>query len=176
MALRKALSYSHHKKMAYTRKSTVRSKNYIKAVPGKKVTKYIMGDLKKFETGKYPFKIIISTLQEVFIRDSAIEASRQFIHRNLDEAFKGNYYLQVHAHPHHVFRENKMLTGAGADRMQTGMSMSFGVPVGIAAHLKTNMPIFTVAVPDKNNIAFVRKVLKSTRAKLPCRTKILANA
>ncbi len=176
MALRKASSYSKHYKMAYTRRSTVRSKNYIKAIPGNKITKYIMGDLKKFSENKFPFVIDLITCEPIHIRDNAIEAARQYIHRQLDDTFKRNYYLSLRIYPHTVLRENKMLTGAGADRMQTGMTLSFGAPVGIAANVKENGKIFTIAVMTKENVSFVRKVLKSCRAKLPCTTKIVVSS
>lgn len=175
MPLRKAASYSKHYKMSYTRRSTVKSKNYVKAIPGSKVTKHMMGDIKKYNEGKFPYLIRLITCEPVHIRDNAIESARQYIHRNLDEIFKGNYYLALGIYPHTVLRENKMLTGAGADRMQTGMTLSFGVPVGIAAYVKANEDIFTIAVANKNDIAVARKILKSTRAKLPCSTKILAS-
>lgn len=176
MALRKASSYSKHYKKAYTRRSTVRSKNYIKAIPSSKVTKYMMGDIRKFNEGKFPYEIHMLSCEPIHIRDSAIEAARQFIHRNLDEQYKGNYYYALTLYPHVVLRENKMLTGAGADRMQTGMTLSFGVPVGIAAVVKENGNIFTVGVANKNDIPFVRKILKSVRAKLPCATKIVVTS
>ncbi|MHA2113057.1 MAG: hypothetical protein ACW98W_16390 [Candidatus Hodarchaeales archaeon] len=32
-----------------------------------------------------------------------------------------NYHYRVCVYPHHRIRENKMMTGAGADRIQNGM-------------------------------------------------------
>ena len=76
--------------------------------------------------------------------------------------------------PHHIQRENKMLTGAGADRMQTGMQLSFGKPAGKAAILKPNSGIFLIAVADKKAEEFARKVLKQVNPKLPCKIRILS--
>ncbi len=174
MALRKASSYSKHRKMAYTRRSNVRGKNYVKAIPASHITKYLMGDIRKFNEGKFPFIVDLISKEDIMIRDNAVEAARQHVHRELDNTFKGDYYFALPLYPHHVLRENKMLTGAGADRMQTGMTLSFGVPVGIAAHIRANHNIFTVAVQNKRDIAIVREILKECRAKLPCATKILA--
>ena len=61
-----------------------------------------------------------------------------------------NYHLQIRIYPHHVLRENKMLTGAGADRMQTGMQRAFGKAIGSAAQVKIGQAIFTVQVDDKD--------------------------
>ena len=41
--------------------------------------------------------------------------------------------MRVRAHPYHVTRINKMLSCAGADRLQTGMRHAFGKPNGLVA-------------------------------------------
>ena len=41
-------------------------------------------------------------------------------------AGKEAFHLRVRAHPYHVVRINKMLSCAGADRLQTGMRGAFG--------------------------------------------------
>ncbi len=174
MPLRKASSYSKHQKMSYTRKSSVKSKNYVKAVPASHITKYQMGDIRKFNEGKFPFIVELLSKEDIHIRDNAIEAARQHVHRELDNTFKGNYYFGLMVYPHHVLRENKMLTGAGADRMQTGMTLSFGVPIGIAAHIGAGHTIFQVAVQNQKDTVIVREILKKCRAKLACATKIAA--
>lgn len=174
MALRKASAYSKRGKVAFTRKSNVKSKSYVKAIPACKIVKFSMGDLKKFNRNGFNYIIELKTNQDVNMRDNAIEAARQLIHRHLEENFKGNYAFFVSCYPHHVIRENKMLTGAGADRMQTGMSQSFGVVTGIAARLKAGEKIFTIAVDNEKEVSFARNILKKARAKLPCKTSIIA--
>ena len=76
--------------------------------------------------------------------------------------------------PHHIQRENKMLTGAGADRMQTGMQLSFGKPMGKAAILKKNGRIFVIAVQNEKAVQSARKLINQVKSKLPCRTKIIS--
>ncbi|MFH0831439.1 MAG: 50S ribosomal protein L16 [archaeon] len=174
MALRKAAAYSKFYKRAYTRRSTVRNKNYIKTTPDSKVTKFIMGDVHKFENGKFPYVITLVCCEKmVFIRDNAIEAARQFVHRQLEKNFKENFYFSLNVYPHQVLRENKMLTGAGADRMQTGMTLSFGVPVGIAARVHEHGKIFTVAVSDENSARISRDILNKVKAKMPGHKKVV---
>jgi large subunit ribosomal protein L10e len=46
--------------------------------------------------------------------------------------------------PHHVLRENKQATGAGADRVSEGMRLAFGKAVGTAARVDPNQKIMTV--------------------------------
>ena len=79
--------------------------------------------------------------------------------------------MQVRSYPHHVLRENKMITGAGADRMQTGMQRSFGRAMGLAAQLKVGTPIFCVYC-NKEGIPSARKALLSANPKLPGRSAV----
>lgn len=165
MALRKGHCYTPVKR-SYTRKSKVRSKSYIKTIPPLKIAKFTMGDASGFDQGKYAWTVMLIMNEPVQIRDNAIESARQWAHRALEEKLKGNYYFTVSAYPHHILRENKMLTGAGADRMQTGMQLSFGKPVGRAAQINKGKAIFTVAC-HKEAVPFVRETLSNIRTKLP---------
>ncbi|UZE94065.1 MAG: 50S ribosomal protein L16 [Candidatus Pacearchaeota archaeon] len=171
MGLRKGRCYNKINKRPYTRKSKVKSKSYLKTIPAMKIAKFVMGDIKGFFKKKYLFNISLITLEPVQIRDNAIEASRQMIHRHLEKKLKGSYYFSVSAYPHHVLRENKMLTGAGADRMQTGMQLSFGKPVGIAARIKAGGKIFTIAC-DKEMLPTVRTIFSKVRPKIPGKKSI----
>ncbi|EFJ05197.1 hypothetical protein SELMODRAFT_137460, partial [Selaginella moellendorffii] len=50
-------------------------------------------------------------------------------------AGKDAFHLRVRVHPFHVLRINKMLSCAGADRLQTGMRGAFGNPQGTCARV-----------------------------------------
>lgn len=165
MPLRKGHCYTPIKR-SYTRKSKVRSKSYIKAMPPSKLVKFVMGDSQGYFAKKFPFIIALVADQEIQFRDNAIESARQLLHRQLEEKLRGNYYFIVSIYPHHVLRENKMLTQAGADRMQTGMAHSFGKPMGLAAQLKANGRIFTIACM-KEAVPVIRELLNGIRSKLP---------
>merc|ERR1712065_74984 len=39
---------------------------------------------------------------------------------------KESFHMRIRVHPYHVLRINKMLSCAGADRLQTGMRHAFG--------------------------------------------------
>lgn len=173
MALRKATAYSKKFRKAYTRKSSVKGKSFIKTIPQGKIVKFSMGDVRKFKAGKFNYLIYLISSDNVLIRDNAIEAARLLILRHLEEHFKGGFFFSVSKYPHHILRENKMLTGAGADRMQTGMSQSFGSTIGIAARVKKNDKIFTIAVNSLKDANLVRKILKKAAPKLPCKCSIV---
>jgi large subunit ribosomal protein L10e len=167
MGLRKAGAYSKRYARPFTRKSKVKQKNYIKVVPNTKVVKLRMGDITGFDSGKYPIVLDICSKQKVQLRDNAIESVRQYLHRFLVEGIGKDFYLEVKVYPHHILRENRMLTGAGADRMQTGMAQSFGASMGRAALVKAGQPIMTVAILNQKHEQLARKLIASCRAKLP---------
>src|SRR3990167_10306016 len=113
-------------KRAYTRKSRFKVKGYIKAVPTNKLVKFNFGDNKRI----FPHKVFLVSKEKIQVRHNALESARTSVVRRLTNTLGKDYHFQIRAYPHHVLRENKMITGAGADRMQTGMQRSFGKAMG----------------------------------------------
>jgi len=174
MALRKAGAYSKKHVVPFTRTSKQKKYSYAKVVPPAKVAKFHMGNLKGFESGKLPHLLTLVTDHNVQIRQNAFEACRQFIDRKLnDEMGNQQYYFKIIPYSHHIQRENKMLTGAGADRTQKGMQLSFGRAIAKAAILRKGEGIMSVAVSTPKACSFVRKIFKQIKAKLPCKTRII---
>ena len=172
MALRKAGSYSKFYAMPYTRKSKVKKKSYIKTVPNAKIVKFRMGDISGFNQGKYPITLKVYTKENVQIRDNAMEALRQYLHRFLTERVGKDYFFEIKTVPHHILRENRMITGAGADRMQTGMALSFGVSMARASLVKAGKMLFQVAVMTPKHEEIARELIYSAKTKIPCRIHI----
>jgi large subunit ribosomal protein L10e len=75
--------------------------------------------------------------------------------------------------PHHVIRENKQATGAGADRVSDGMRQAFGKVVGTAARIQSGERLFTlycdVDQADVGKEAFRRAYNKISP---PCRIDV----
>ncbi|MEN7982064.1 MAG: 50S ribosomal protein L16 [Nanoarchaeota archaeon] len=171
--LRKANAYSKKNVTPYTRTSKRRQKSFIKTVPAQKIVKFSMGKVSLANQGKLPHKLVVLCTEKVQIRHNALEACRQYINKQVDKELAGQYSFQIIPFPHHIQRENKMLTGAGADRMQTGMQLSFGKCVGKSAIMKKDSKLFVINVANPKAVSFVRKVLKQVKPKLPCKTKVL---
>lgn len=148
----------------YTRKSKFKSKSFIKAVPTSKVVRYDMGNV----NNPYKYQLDFISRQTIQIRHNSIESSRQVVNKLLEDNLGTDYFFKIKIHPHHVLRENKMITGAGADRLQTGMQLAFGRPVGLAAQVKKGQVMFSVKVND-NGLNFARAALKRANPRLPCR-------
>ena len=170
MALRKGSAYTKRYARPFTRKSKVRKKSYIKTIPNSRIVKFKMGDQKGFDNEKYPIAIEINSKEKLQIRDNALEAVRQYLNRFLQTKVGKEFYLELRPFPHHILRENKMLTGAGADRMQTGMSRAFGKTMGRAALIKPGQTIFTIGVKTKKDEVEARKLIKSAKSRIPCKT------
>ena len=166
-SLRKANAYRNVTR-AYTRKSKYKKKGFIKAVPAHKIGKFHMGETNK----EFPSAVKLISKEKFQIRHNALESVRMLVNRQLIKKF-GNkgYHFCINIYPHHVLRNNKMLSGAGADRMQTGMKQSFGKVEGMAAQVKDKTVIFTAEVSEEG-ADFAREMLMKTKSRIPGRTTI----
>ncbi|MEA3248505.1 MAG: 50S ribosomal protein L16 [Nanoarchaeota archaeon] len=169
MALRKSSAYTKRYTRPYTRKSKKRVRSYIKTIPNSQIVKFKMGDLKGFDKGNYITQIHIISKEKCQIRDNSIEAVRQYFNRFLQTKGGEGFYLEVKIYPHHILRENRMLTGAGADRMQTGMSKSFGKAIGRAALIKPGQTLFIIGVKTSKQEINARKLIHAAKSRLPCK-------
>src|SRR3989344_5900746 len=156
---------------AYTRKSKYKPKAYIKAIPNSRLVRYHMGDVHK----KFSHKVDLVSRERVQVRDNALESARQVSNRRLENALgMSGYYFRILIYPHHALMENKMLVGAGADRMQTGMQQAFGKVIGIAAQLRKDQSVFSVYV-NQDGIEAAKDALKHANHRLPFRSSIIIN-
>jgi large subunit ribosomal protein L10e len=168
MPVRKATAYSKKIGRPYTRRSAVKSQSYIKTIPPQKIVKWRMGNQKAYENNEFKYIVRLLSAEDIQIRDIALEASRQYINKQLDTELPGQYFLELRVYPHQIIREHKVLTGAGADRMAIGMAHSFGVPIGRTAVIKKGGEIFLAAVPTQKAMQAAVGFLKQVKSKLPC--------
>lgn len=165
--LRDASAYRKLKR-AYTRRSRVKSKSYIKSIPQNKIVRYVIGD----KNTEFSHRVDLISLQSMNLRHNAIESGRRVASSYLEKTInKENFRLEIRTHPHHVIRENPLATGAGADRFSTGMSCSFGKPLSLAARVKKGKIIVSVFVNEKHTLE-AKKALKKVSYKYPMKTTI----
>lgn len=69
-------------------------------------------------------------------------------------AGKEGFHLRVRAHPYHVVRINKMLSCAGADRLQTGMRGAWGKPNGTVARVNIGQILLSVRTRDNRTFLY----------------------
>jgi len=153
----------------YTRFSKFRKKSYIRTKPPCRVVRFDMGNEQK----TYTHQIDLLSGADLQIRDNAIEAARQTTNRMLEKNLtKNGYKFRIMIYPHHILRENPLASGAGADRMSTGMSHSFGKVIGIAAQVRKNQTIMRLWV-DSEHVNLGRQALRKARMKFPCNCKVI---
>ncbi len=174
MALRKASAYSKKQARPFTRISRNKSKSYIKTVPASKIVKFHQGSPQDFRAGKHHHMVRLIADERAQIRDNAIESCRMWLTKSLEERIPGQYYLAIKIYPHHLLRENKLSAGAGADRISTGMTHSYGVIIGRAAMVAPGKDLFVISCVDEKAARIAREVLVRVRAKVPCSTRLVS--
>lgn len=150
---------------AYTRVAKNPQDSFITGIPGSKITRYNMGNLKtRFDT-----EISLVAEENIQIRHNAIESARIAANKILEDTIgSNNYRFRINVYPHHVLRENVMATGAGADRVQSGMRNSFGKPVGTAARVHKGQAVLSVYInKSEERIINAKKALRVGKMKLP---------
>lgn len=162
-----ASMYRAISKPPYTRRE------YITGIPATKVAQYQMGD-RDADPDDYPVQMSLIVEEDCQIRHGALEASRlsanRFLIKQLGEE---SYKMTLRRHPHHVLRENKQATGAGADRVSDGMRLSFGKVVDLAARVHAGDRLFTLWC-DVDDAEVGRDALRRAYNKIspPCRIDV----
>jgi large subunit ribosomal protein L10e len=158
--IRKAVAYRRLER-PYTRKSKYRKKNYVRAFPHNTIVRYVMGAPNK----DFAFTYTVHAKQGVQVRHNSLEAARQVAVKYLELSVgKVGFLLRLQKFPHHILRENPLASGAGADRLSTGMQLAFGKPISIAAQVHPGEVVFEVRT---DNLAVAKKAAKLIQSKLP---------
>lgn len=148
----------------YTRISKFREKSYIRSTPHILIAQFDMGN----PTKKFEYRLELIAKSSLQIRQNAIESARMSCNKVLETRLgKNGYKLKIRIYPHHILRENPLASGAGADRMSTGMAHSFGKPIGSAAQIKKGKVLLSLDV-NNQNIQTAKLALKRASYKLPC--------
>lgn len=105
---------------------------------------------------------IVCRWEKENICSEALEAARVACNKYLiKNAGKEAYHIRMRVHPFSVLRINKMLTCAGADRLQTGMRGAYGKAYGTAARVGIGQILMSVRVkPNHVNTVCVRYVIQ----------------
>ncbi len=148
---------------------TYARKDFVKGFPAPKITKFTMGDTRAV----FEYEARLLAMERAQIRHVSLEAARVAANRVVMDKLVNSYRLDVLPYPHTILRENKMIFGAHADRLQQGMRGSFGRPIGTAARIKAGQTLITIRV-NANGVEAARDGLKRACAKIPipCRVTV----
>ncbi|XP_060987666.1 large ribosomal subunit protein uL16-like, partial [Dama dama] len=106
------------------------------------------------------------------LSSEALEAARICANKYMVKSCgKDGFHIRVRLHPFHVIRINKMLSCAGADRLQTGMRGAFGKPQGTVARAHIGQVIMSIRTKLQNK-EHVIEALRRAKFKFPGSQKI----
>ncbi|MFX0149271.1 MAG: 50S ribosomal protein L16 [Candidatus Hodarchaeota archaeon] len=163
MGKRPASCYTRVDRPAYTRKK------YIKGGPDPKIRSFDLGSPGK----DFPIEISLISTERCQISHNALEAARIHVNRFLTRKLgRENYHYRICIYPHHRIRENKMMTGAGADRIQDGMRKAFGKVISVAARVYEGDRLLFVRI-NAQNVEIAKDALRRGKAKFPTPSRIV---
>jgi large subunit ribosomal protein L10e len=168
MGRRPARCYRYCKNKPYPKS------RFCRGVPEPKIQIYDVGR-KGAGVDEFPLCVHLVSGEYEQLSSEALEAGRIVVNKCMTKyAGKDSFHLRVRAHPFHVLRINKMLSCAGADRLQTGMRQAFGKPTGVVARINIGQIIFSVRAKD-NNLKQVYEALRRSKYKFPGRQNIIVS-
>merc|ERR1712130_928016 len=168
MGRRPARCYRYCKNKPYIKS------RYCRGVPDGKLRIYDLGN-KKASIDSFPNCIHLCSLEKEQISSEALEASRIACNKYIVKmAGKDSFHMRIRVHPYHVLRINKMLSCAGADRLQTGMCGAFGKPQGLVARVRIGQILLSVRCREQHEAAAL-EALRRSQYKFPGRQKIVVS-
>ncbi|KAJ2952502.1 hypothetical protein O0L34_g6821 [Tuta absoluta] len=165
MGRRPARCYRYCKNKPYPKS------RFCRGVPDPKIRIFDLGK-KKATVDDFPLCVHLVSDEYEQLSSEALEAGRICCNKYLvKNCGKDQFHIRMRLHPFHVIRINKMLSCAGADRLQTGMRGAFGKPQGTVARVRIGQPIMSVRSSDRWK-AQVIEALRRAKFKFPGRQKI----
>merc|ERR1712196_183793 len=142
MGRRPAACYRYQKNKPYPKS------RFNRGVPDPKIRIFDAGR-KKAPVDDFPVCVHMVSMELEQLSSEALEAGRIAANKYMVKNHgKEGFHLRVRLHPFHVLRINKMLSCAGADRLQTGMRGAFGKALGTAARVKIGQVIMSIRTRD----------------------------
>lgn len=166
MARRPARCYRYCKNKPFPKS------RYNRGVPDSKIRIYDLGR-KKASVDDFPLCIHLVSNELEQLSSEALEAARICANKYITKVSgRDAFHLRIRVHPFHVLRINKMLSCAGADRLQQGMRGAWGKPHGLAARVNIGQIIMSVRTKDLNKAVAIEG-LRRARYKFPGQQRII---
>ncbi|XP_040613825.1 60S ribosomal protein L10-like [Mesocricetus auratus] len=165
MGRRPARCYRYCKNKPYPKS------RFCRGVPDAKIRIFDLG-WKKAKVDEFPLCGQMVSDEYEQLSSKALEAARICANKYMVKSCgKDGFHIRVRLHPFHVIRNNKMLSCAGADRLQTGMRGAFGKPQGTVARVHIGQVIMSIRTKLQNK-EHVIEALRRAKFKFPGRQKI----
>merc|ERR1711973_80417 len=168
MGRRPARCYRYCKNKPYPKS------RFNRGVPDPKIRIFDLGR-KKASVEDFPLCVHLVSDEYEQLSSEALEAGRICANKYLvKNCGKDAFHIRMRVHPFHAVRINKMLSCAGADRLQTGMRGAFGKPQGTVARVHIGQPIMSMRVKEQH-AAHAFEALRRAKFKFPGRQKIFTS-
>jgi large subunit ribosomal protein L10e len=162
MGRRPARCYRYQKGKPYPKS------RYCRGVPDSKIRIYDIGR-KKAAYNEFPVCVHLVSGEKEQITSEALEAARIAANKYMTvKAGKEAFHMRIRVHPWHVLRINKMLSCAGADRLQQGMRGAFGKPYGRSARVNIGAIIMSIRT-TATHLKTAQEALRRSMFKFPGR-------
>jgi large subunit ribosomal protein L10e len=168
MGRRPARCYRYCKNKPYPKS------RHCRGVPDAKIRIFDLGR-KRAKVDEFPLCVHLVSDELEQLSSEALEAARICANKYLVKTIgKDGFHIRMRVHPFHVIRINKMLSCAGADRLQTGMRGAFGKPLGTVARVKIGQSLMSVRSKDSSK-AHCIEAFRRSKFKFPGRQKIFVS-
>ncbi|KAK9451291.1 60S ribosomal protein uL16 [Limtongia smithiae] len=166
MARRPARCYRYCKNKPFPKS------RFNRGVPDAKIKIFDLGR-KKAGVDEFPLCVHLVSNEYEQLSSEALEAARICANKYFTKTGgRDAFHLRVRVHPFHVLRINKMLSCAGADRLQTGMRNAWGKPQGTVARVDIGQIIMSLRTKDSSKATAI-EALRRARYKFPGQQKII---
>lgn len=158
----------------YCRNKPYPKSRFCRGVPDPKIRIFDLGR-KRAAVDEFPLCVHLVSNEREQLSSEALEAARICANKYISKmSGKDSFHMRVRVHPFHVIRINKMLSCAGADRLQTGMRGAYGKPTGTVARVDIGQVLFSIRTKDSNK-AVVMEALRRCKFKFPGQQKIIVS-
>ncbi|AWU78272.1 uncharacterized protein C5L36_0E03300 [Pichia kudriavzevii] len=166
MARRPARCYRYCKNKPFPKS------RYNRGVPDPKIRIFDLGR-KKASVDDFPLCVHLVSNEIEQLSSEALEAARICANKYITtQSGRESFHMRVRVHPFHVLRINKMLSCAGADRLQQGMRGAWGKPHGTAARVTIGQVLISIRTKDSNKDVVIEG-LRRARYKFPGQQRII---
>jgi large subunit ribosomal protein L10e len=168
MGRRPSRCYRYQKNKPYPKS------RFNRGVPDPKIRMYD-GGKKKANWDLFPACVHMVSYEKEQITSEALEAARIAANKYMQtQAGKEAFHIRIRVHPWHVVRINKMLSCAGADRLQTGMRHAYGKALCKSA--RVNIGSILISIRTKPDcVAYAQEALRRAKFKFPGRQKVFVS-
>jgi large subunit ribosomal protein L10e len=168
MGRRPARCYRYQKNKPYPKS------RYNRGVPDPKIRLYD-GGKKKSQWDEFPCCVHLVSKEKEMISSESLESARIAANKYMvTKSGKDSFHLRIRVHPWHTVRINKMLSCAGADRLQQGMRGAFGKPYIKTARVSIGSVLMSLRTKP-GNVAHAEAALRRSKFKFAGRQTIFVS-